>query len=139
MKPVKLLPVFLAVLTGAALAQTAPNPAEKPNVFLQPEPKIDKSHFRDVKGYVRDLNGNGLEGAIVRLKDLKAGTVTSIETKKDGSYIFYDLDMRLDFEMSATHEGFDGPVVRKLSPYDVRKPAVRNFELSPTAPASAKK
>jgi Carboxypeptidase regulatory-like domain len=142
MKPVKLLPFLLLLLSGtvpAQLAQPTPNPAEKPNVFLQGEPKVDKSHLRDVKGIVRDVNGNALEGATVRLKNLKSGNVVSTQTKKDGSYIYYDLDMRLDFELAATHEGFEGPVTKKVSPYDERKPAVRNFELQPKPQAAAKK
>jgi len=129
MKTVKLFPILFLVLAGAAVAQSTPNPNEKPNVFLQPEPKPDKSRLRDLKGVVRDVNGNGLEGATVQLKDLKTGNVTSTQTKSDGSYIFYDLDSRLDFELAANHEGFEGPVVKKLTHYDERKPAIREFEL----------
>jgi hypothetical protein len=139
MKPAKLLPALLLVLAGAALAQSSPNPNEKPNVFLQPEPKPDKSRLRDVKGSVKDVNDNGVEGATVRLKNLKSGNVVSTQTKKDGSYIFYDLNMDLDYELAASHDGFDGPVIKRVSPYDTRKPAVRNFELQRTPPASAQK
>ncbi|MGA3026757.1 MAG: carboxypeptidase-like regulatory domain-containing protein [Bryobacteraceae bacterium] len=139
MKPAKLLPVLLLVLAGAALAQSSPNPNEKPNVFLQQEPKVDKSRLRDLKGQVKDANDNGIEGATVRLKELKSGNVVSTQTKKDGSYIFYDLNMDLDYEMAATHDGFDGPVTKRVSPYDTRKPAVRNFELQRKPEPSAQK
>jgi hypothetical protein len=139
MKPVKLLPVLLVLLAGTALAQPAPNPNEPSHDVLTPQEKPDKSRLRDVKGHVEDVNGNGIEGATVRIKDLKTGNVVSTQTKKDGSYIFYDLNMDLDFELAATHEGYDGPVIKRVSPYDSRKPAVRNFELEPKPHASAQK
>ena len=67
MKIAKLFPVLFVILAGAALAQSSPSPNEKPSVFLQPEPKVDKSHLRDLKGTVKDVAGNPLEGATVRL------------------------------------------------------------------------
>ena len=139
MKLANLLPVLLVVLAGSGLAQSSANPNEKPNVFLHPEPKVDKSKLRDLKGVVKDINGNGIEGATVRLKDLKSGNIVRTQTKKDGSYIFYDLNMDLTYELAATHDGFDGPVTRRLSQYDTRKPAVRDFELQRKPQASAQK
>lgn len=139
MKPAKLLPVLLFVLSGIAMAQSAPNPNEPSHAVLQPEPKAGKGHTRDLKGTVRDVNGNALEGATVRLRDLKSGEVVNTQTKNDGSYIFYDLNIDIDYELAATHEGFDGPVMKKLSPYDTRKPATRNFELERKAQPSAQK
>ena len=47
--------------------------------------------------------------------------------------------MSLTFELAATHEGFDGPVIKRVSQYDTRKPAVRNFELERKPQASAQK
>jgi len=141
MKPLRLFPVFLLVLSGVALAQQheAP-PGEPTHDVLTPQEKPDKSRLRDIKGQVLDANGNGIEGATVRLKDLKTGSVVSTQTKKDGAYIFYDLNMNLEFELAATHEGYDGPVIKRVSEYDTRKPAVRNFELERKAPqASAQK
>jgi hypothetical protein len=139
MKPAKLLPVLMLVLASSGLAQSSPNPNEKPVVFPQQESKPDKSRLRDLKGVVRDVNGNFIEGATVRLKNLKTGSVVGTQTKKDGSYIFYDLNMDLDYELAATHEGFDGPVTKRLSQYDTRKPATRDFELQRKPQASAEK
>ena len=94
MKPVKLLPLLLlGWLPVAALAQAqhAPNPGEPHSGDVPDAPgKARKSRLRDIKGQVQDVNGNGIEGATVRLKDLKTGNVVSTQTKKDGSYIFYD-------------------------------------------------
>ena len=139
MKPAKLLPILLLVLAGTALAQSSPNPGEPSHAVLQPEPKVDKSRLRDLKGLVQDASGNALEGATVRLKELKSGNVVGTQTKNDGSYVFYDLNMDLDYELAATHEGFDGPVTKRVSPYDTRKPAVRNFELQRKPQPSAQK
>ena len=75
----------------------------------------------------------------MRLKELKSGNIVRTQTKKDGSYIFYDLNMDLTYELAATHDGFDGPVTRRLSQYDTRKPAVRDFELQRKPQASAQK
>jgi hypothetical protein len=139
MKPAKLLPVLLFALSGAALAQEAPNPGEPSHAILQPEEKPNKSRLRDLKGKVEDTNGGAIEGASVRLKDLKTGEVVNTQTKDDGSYIFYDLNMDIDYELSASHEGFDGPVTKRVTQYDTRKPAVRNFELERKAQPSAQK
>jgi hypothetical protein len=139
MKPAKLIPVPLFVLAVAGLAQSSSNPNEKPNVFRHPDAKPDKSKLRDVKGVVKDAGGNFLEGATVRIRNLKTGVVAATQTKKDGSYVFYDLNMDIDYELAATHEGFDGPVVRKLTQYDARKPAIRDFELQRKPQAAAQK
>lgn len=139
MKPAKLFPVLLLALAASALAQSSANPNEKPNVFLQPEPRADKSRMRDVKGVVKDASGNFLANATVSLKDLKTGNAVRTQTKNDGSYIFYDLNMDVDYELAAAHEGFDASPVRRLTQYDARKPAIRDFELQRKPPAAAHK
>jgi len=129
MKPASLLPVLLFALTGVALAQSSPNHNDQPVTFSGLTPKEVKTLLRDIKGTVKDVNGNGIEGAIVTLKDLKTGKVVSTETKKDGAYIYYDLDIRDEYEITASRAGFEGPVTKKVSEYDTRRPAIRNFEL----------
>ncbi|HTP86104.1 MAG TPA: carboxypeptidase-like regulatory domain-containing protein [Bryobacteraceae bacterium] len=128
LKAVRLVPLLMLVLAGAGLAQSSANPNEKPNVFLQPEPKPDKSRMRDIKGVVKDANGNFLQSATVRIKNLKTGNIAATQTKADGSYIFYDEIIDIDYEISAAREGFD-PVTKRVTQYDPRKPAVRDFEL----------
>jgi len=128
LKAVRLVPFLMLVLAGAGLAQSSANPNEKPNVFLQPEPKPDKSRMRDSKGVVKDANGNFLQSATVRIKNLKTGNIAATQTKADGSYIFYDEIIDIDYEISAAREGFD-PVTKRVTQYDPRKPAVRDFEL----------
>jgi len=129
MKFARLLPVLLFAFAGAALAQSSPNHNDQPVTFSGLAPKVEKSFLRDIKGTVKDVNGNALQGAIVRLKDLKSGKVVTTETDKDGAYVYYDLDIRSEYELTATHDGFQGPVTKRVSEYDTRRPAIRNFEL----------
>ena len=114
---------------GCLFAQAQQDPGNKPNVFFGKTPPVDKSRLRDLKGVVKDDAGAALEGAIIALKDLKTGKVVEFITKQDGAYLFYDLNMDIDYELTARHEGFAAPVKKKLTKYDSRKPAVLNFEL----------
>jgi len=129
MTPARLLPFLFLAMAGAMLAQSSANHNDQPVTFSGLTPKEVKSLLRDIKGTVKDVNGNVLQGAIVRLKDLKTGKEVTTETNKDGAYIYYDQDIRDEYEVTASHDGFAGPVTKKVSEYDTRKPAIRNFEL----------
>lgn len=105
-------------------------PTEKPTTYDgKPTPKEDKSRQRDLSGVVKDDKGGPIEGAIVQLKDGRTGRLIDYITRPDGSYIFYALNMDTDYDLSAKRDGFDGPVKKRLSKYDSRKPATLNFEL----------
>lgn len=124
--------VFL--LAGLAFGQAAPTspPGDNPtnqNVYMGKLPKVDKSKLRDLKGLVRDDAGNPLDGAIVSLKDLKTGKIQSFRTKQDGSYLFYDLNIDLDYELTAKYDGASGPVTKRLTKYDNRKHPTLDFNL----------
>lgn len=122
--------------TALALAQSTPEPGDKPNVFFGKTPKVDKSRLRDLKGLVKDDADKPVEGVIVLLKDLKTGKVVEFVTKPDGAYLFYDLNMDIDYELTAKGDGFTAAVTKKLSKYDSRKPAMLNFELERKKPAA---
>src|SRR5260370_20466348 len=128
--------VILMAETGLVVAQSTPDPNNKPNVFFGSTPKVDKSRLRDLKGLVKDDADKPVEGAIVLLKDLKTGKVVQFITKPDGAYLFYDLNMDQDYELTANREGFSASVTKKLSKYDSRKPAILNFELERKKPAA---
>jgi hypothetical protein len=124
------IPLFAGLAFGQA-APTAP-PGDNPtnqNVYMGKLPKIDKSKLRDLKGLVKDDNGNPIDGAIVSLKDLKTGKIQSFRTQKDGSYLFYDLNIDLDYELTAKFDGAAGPVTKKLTKYDNRKRPTLDFQL----------
>ncbi len=129
MKIFAVLLSFLGWASGFVLAQSSSIPTEKPNVFLQRDPKVDKSRLRDLKGIAKDENGQTLDGVIVQLKDLKSGTIIDFRTKDDGRYLFYDLNMDQNYEVRVMKDGFESPAMKKLTKYDTRKPAVLDFEL----------
>lgn len=87
------------------------------------------AHMRDLSGMVQDDTGTPVESAIVQIKDLKSGKTIDFITKKDGAYTFRELDMNIDYELTAKRDGFGDPVKKKLTKYDTRKPATLNFEL----------
>src|SRR5579884_3853079 len=125
--------VSLVLLAGCSsvLAQATPPalPTEKPATFDgKRNPKEDKSRLRELTGIVKDEAGNPIEGAVVRMKDTKTGRVIDYITKSDGAYQFHELDMDIDYELTAQRKGYDD-AAKKLSKYDSRKPATLNFEL----------
>src|SRR5580704_8874803 len=123
-----ILPLLLLAVDSAR-AQSTAEPNDKPNVFLQKEPKVDKSRLRDLNGVVKDQADAPLDGAIVQLKDLKSGKIVNFRTKEDGKYLFYDLNMDQNYEVRVIKDGFDDPGMKKLTKYDTRKPATLNFEM----------
>ena len=130
-------PFLILLLVGASLVfgqatPTAPpgdNP-NNPNVFMGRLPKVDKSRLRDLKGVVKDDAEAPIENAVVQLKDLKTGKMQSFVTKADGSYLFYDLNMDQDYQLTAKWDQAPAPLVKKLTKYDTRKHPTLNFELA---------
>src|SRR5579885_2084513 len=113
---------LLAAVTALALPQATQTPtpgSDKPSIYLggdnpNRQEKRDKSRIRDVKGTVRDENEDPVEGALVKLREISTGKTITWRTGKDGSYLFHDLSMDNDYELTATREDSE-PVVRKLS------------------------
>lgn len=116
--------------------QPTTRPSDDPSIAVgnseTDKPRIehhDKSRIRDLKGVVRDDKENPVEGAIVKVKNLDNGKVISWRTGKDGAYLFHDLNIDTFYELTVFRDGFDGPVTKKLSPYDTRKPATLDVQL----------
>ena len=125
-----LLPCALMLGSNTGFAQASSMPSEKPAVFDgHRNPKEDKSRLRDLSGFVRDEAGNPIDRAIVQLKDGRSGKTIVDITKKDGSYDFRELNMDIDYQLTAKRDGYGDPVTKTLSKYDSRKPATLNFEL----------
>jgi len=132
MKIVRFLPVFCAffaiVVPAFSQARPSDTPGNSGTVFPNKLPKPDKSRQRDLKGIVKDDADAPVEGAVVKLKDMQTGKVVDFITKKDGSYLFYELNMDVDYELTAIHDGFT-ELKKTLSRYDSRKPATLDFHL----------
>ena len=129
------LVLMTAVVPAHPQATPSPAPGDKPNVFLQKEPPVDKSRQRDLKGVVKDETDSPVEGAVVQLKNSKSGKVVEFITKKDGTYLFYDLNMDIDYELRANRDGYTPSPKKTLSKYDSRKPATLNLQLEHKKPA----
>ncbi len=93
--------------------------------------------MRDLSGIVSDESGAPIEGAVVQLKDMKTGREIEFITKKNGKYTFTDLNMNIDYELTAKRDGYASAEKKKLSKYDSRKPATLNFELQPQGKKSS--
>ncbi|HYL35187.1 MAG TPA: carboxypeptidase-like regulatory domain-containing protein [Bryobacteraceae bacterium] len=119
--------VISAVSSGFA-QQTDPN--NKPNVFLDNKGKPPKSsNARTIDGIVKDAADNPVRGAIVQLKDMKTSKVVDFPTKDDGKFMFRDLSMDIDYELTAKHDGMTS--MKKVSPFDTRKEVILTFRLEP--------
>ena len=133
--PLLLLVCTVLISTSGAFGQAAPtappgdNPTN-PNVFMGKLPKVDKSRLRDLKGVVKDDAELPIEYAVVQLKDLRTGKMQSFVTKADGTYLFYDLNMDQDYELTAKSDKAPAPMVKKLTKYDTRKQPTLNFQLA---------
>ena len=134
MNAVRFFSIPLLVLSAATLASPQATPSPSPNdksnaSFSGREPKPDKSRIRDLKGRVTDQAERPVDGAIIQLKNLRTNKIVDFRTKPDGAYLFYDLNMDIDYELTVKCDACDAPVTKKLSKYDERKPATLNFEL----------
>lgn len=124
-----------SVAVALAFAPQNQNPSNQPNVFLENKSKPPKgTTFRTIQGIVKDDNDNPVRGAIVQLKDVRVSKVIDFATKDDGKFVFRELSMKNDYELTAEHSGIKSPI-RKVSPYDTRNIVTLNFKLEPPKPA----
>ena len=130
--------IACAFVFGSAQAQqTDPNNNSRSNVFLENKEKPPKpSDARVISGLVKDQNDNPVRGAIVQLKDLKTSKVIDFPTKDDGKFIFRDLRMDKDYELTAKREGLTS--MKKVTTYDTRHNVVLNFKLEPPGQETAR-
>ncbi|MCS6953055.1 MAG: carboxypeptidase-like regulatory domain-containing protein [Bryobacterales bacterium] len=106
----------LVVGIGSLWAAQRGKPREDPNV-------------RSVQGAVYDANDQPVEGAIVKLKNLKTLQVRSFVTQRDGTYYFHGLSTDVDYELRAEH-GEAASDTKTLSVFDSRRKAVINLKLA---------
>src|SRR5664279_962898 len=78
----------------------------------------DRSH-RDVAGMVTLQDDSPVNGAVVKLKNLRNLQVRSFITQADGKYIFQNLSSSVDFELKAEYKGMSSSS-RSLTIYDTR-------------------
>lgn len=83
---------------------------------------------RHVEGLVTDASDQPVNGAVVQLKDMRSLAVRSFITREGGKYSFYNLDVNIDYELRAEHNGVSSPT-RTLSVFDTRRSPVINLKL----------
>ncbi|MDX2150757.1 MAG: carboxypeptidase-like regulatory domain-containing protein [Bryobacteraceae bacterium] len=92
--------------------------------------KPQDTSVRSVQGVVRDTNDNPIEGAVVKLKDMKSLQVRSFITPADGAYHFHGLSRTVDYELKADSKGASSST-RTLSTFDDRLKATINLKVEP--------
>lgn len=91
--------------------------------------KNEDSNVRSVQGSVTDAQGNGVNGAVVQLKNTKNLQILSFITKENGAYHFERLSTDVDYELRADYQGASSGS-KTLSSFDSRKQAVINLKLA---------
>ncbi len=117
---------FLAAM-GLAAGQAKYN-ENKPPPFFKGDKKKDDGSVRGLQGTVKTSEDAPIEGAVVKLKNVKTLQVRSFITKTDGTYTFGGLSTNADYEIWADHQGKSSET-RTLSVFDSRKVAIINLKV----------
>ena len=112
----------LAALAVLVLALALPLAAQKKDAR-------ENATTRSVQGVVTDSADNGLEGAVVQLKDSKSLQIRSFITRAGGEYHFHGLNKDIDYELKAEHQGKTSDD-KRLSSFDSRRQAVINLKIA---------
>jgi hypothetical protein len=105
---------------GAAAFQWTNDKKDKPR---------DRTH-RDVTGIVMLQDESPVNGAVVKLKNLRTLQVRSFITQADGKYAFQNLSSSVDFELKAEYKSMASST-RGLTIYDTRLDPIINLKLEP--------
>ncbi|MCX6589938.1 MAG: carboxypeptidase-like regulatory domain-containing protein [Acidobacteria bacterium] len=132
-----LLAGVAALLGWAQAPQTPPN-STAPPLFKGGERKDTDPNGRTVEGTVKNDDDEPIEGAVVKLKDMKTLNIRSFITKADGKFKFTSLRKDVDYELKADLRGSIG-APKMLSIFDSRKQAIINLKLEPDKKDSEKK
>lgn len=118
---------LLAIELGFGQAQYNP---DKPPPFFKGDKKKDDPNIRTLQGVVKGTEDNALDGAVVKIKNIKTLQIRSFITKADGQYSFGGLSTNADYEVWADYQGGSSET-RTLSVFDSRKAAVINLKVEP--------
>jgi hypothetical protein len=127
----RLASVFLlsCALLSLVFAQQGYDP-NKPPPFFKGKKEKDDPTIRALQGTVKDLADAPLDGAIVKVKNIKTLQIRSFITKQNGAYQFGGLSTNADYEVWADHKGASSEI-RTLSVFDSRKIAILNLKVDP--------
>lgn len=128
--PLRIASLLLSAFGLMALvifAQQTYDPNKPPPFFKGKKEKNDPT-IRSLQGTVKDPADVPLEGAVVKVKNIKTLQIRSFITKDDGSYQFGGLSTNADYEVWADHKGSSSDI-RTLSVFDSRKIAILNLKV----------
>jgi hypothetical protein len=97
-------------------------------VFAQGNPKGKESQLRTVRGTVVDKDDGPVDTAVVYLKNSHTQDIITHLSDKDGTFRFSGLDLNVDYEIHAEHEGMTSST-RSISNFDARKEFVLTLKL----------
>ena len=97
-------------------------------LFAQGKPKGKESELRTVRGTVVDKEEIPVETAVVYLKNVHTQDITTHLSDSDGTFRFSGLDLNVDYEIHAEHEGWTSSN-RSISNFDTRKEFVLTLKL----------
>ena len=90
--------------------------------------KGKETELRTVRGSVIDKDENPVETAVVYLKNLHTNDVVTHLSGSDGRFRFSGLDLNMDYEIHAEHDGMQS-ATRSISNFDTRKDFVVTLKL----------
>ncbi len=97
-------------------------------LFAQGNPKGKESQLRTVRGTVVDKDDGPVDTAVVYLKNSHTQDIITHLSDKDGTFRFSGLDLNVDYEIHAEHEGMTSST-RSISNFDTRKEFVLTLKL----------
>ena len=102
--------------------------------FAQDErPQKKEPALRTVRGTVVDKDEAPVETAVVYLKNLHTQDITTHLSEQDGQYRFSGLDLNVDYEIHAEHDGWTSSM-HSISNFDNRKEYVLTLRLDHKKP-----
>lgn len=121
--------VIALVASSVMLAQVPSKPpSPNPPFFGGGKKEKEDPNARQVEGVVKDQEDNPVDGAVVKLKDVKTLQIRSFITKASGKYNFGNLRKDVEYEVQADHKGKSSSV-KAVSVYDSRKVIVLNLKI----------
>ena len=97
-------------------------------LFAQGKPKGRESELRTVRGTVVDKDETPVDTAVVYLKNVHTQDIITHLSDPDGQFRFSGLDLNVDYEIHAEHEGWASSS-HSVSNFDTRKEFVLTLKL----------
>jgi hypothetical protein len=97
-------------------------------LLAQEKPKGKESELRTVRGTVVDKDETPVDTAVVYLKNVHTQDIITHLSDSDGTFRFSGLDLNVDYEIHAEHEGWTSST-HSISNFDARKEFVLTLKL----------